>query len=360
MVVLHHIMEVDAFSSAAWNRWTHLFQRNWLWVDFFFVLSGFVMTHVYGAIFRSGLAGRSYGAFMLRRLGRIYPLHLFMLLLFIASELAKYAVPSGARPPFSSNVPSSIVTNLLLVHSWHLHSANTWDIPSWSISAEFAAYLVFPFLIAALLNRTAALAATALAGFGALFALKTTLGNGSLYLTFDWGVLRCLPEFIIGILLWRWRAAPADPVKQVIGSDTILAATLAGVFLMLHLGVDDMAVIAGLCLLVFSGSLNTGVVGRILASRPLYLLGVLSYSIYMTHMFILRGFLLLSDRLLHSALSSGEALVALLVLLAAVIAMSTFTYRCVEAPGREAVRAATARWRDRAGRAPRASAAGAG
>ena len=275
---------------------------------------------------------------MLRRLGRIYPLHLFMLLCFIATELAKYLVTSSAYPAFSVNTPTAILTNLLLVQSWHLHPHPTWDAPAWSISAELAAYLVFPFLAALLLRlRAAPLGCIALLCLVALAVLKSTLGAGTLNLMADWGVLRCVPSFTIGIILCRWNQAASGRMRRLAGSDTLTAAAILAVLLSLHVAADPVLVVAAFSLLVFSCSLNAGAVSRLLATPSLHALGVWSYSIYLTHTLILRAWQLIFERVFGATLSTPAAIAAVTVLLVTIIATSAFTYRRIEAPGRRAI-----------------------
>jgi peptidoglycan/LPS O-acetylase OafA/YrhL len=347
LVVLYHF-RAEFGTAFAWDRYTHLFQLGWMWVDFFFMLSGFVMAYVYGSMFAEQVNKATYIEFMLRRLGRVYPLHLFMLLCFIPTELAKYLIDSNADPAFSNNTPISILTNLLLVHAWHLHPTDTWDHPSWSISAEFAAYLAFPFLATWLLRlRGELLLATGLACLALLALLKATLVKGTLDTSFDWGVLRCLPTFSIGILLYRLHTAQLFRLKRLIGSDWMLAAISVGLLLLLHLAAHEILIIAGFALLVASGSLNSGVVGRLLSTPPFHLLGVLSYSIYLTHSFIQRVWQFLFDRIFHSAMSTGAACVALGVILLAVLTASALTYRYIEAPGRRLIHLYAHRWSSR-------------
>jgi peptidoglycan/LPS O-acetylase OafA/YrhL len=331
LVVMYHFRK-EFGTALALDSGTKIFALGWIWVDFFFVLSGFVMAYVYSPMFSARVTADGYEKFMLRRLGRVYPLHLVTLLLFIPTELAKLFVSSGADPAFSHNTGLSIATNLLLVQAWHIHPHNTWNQPSWSISAEFFSYLLFPFLALALSRvRAAAGIATAAACLAALWLLATL--HGSLDASYDWGIARCLPAFTIGMLLCRWHAAPPSALTAAIGSDTALAAVLLLTLLLLHLGVEGMPIVMLFCALVLSASLNAGRVGRLLSARPLHTLGVLSYSIYMTHGLVQRGWQFAFDRL--GPLSTPAAVVILLALLALTIAISAATYRYVEVPGRE-------------------------
>src|SRR5262245_34214420 len=102
-------------------------------VDFFFVLSGFVIAANYQ---RRLLEGFGAGRFILLRLGRIYPLHFAMLALGVGIKLIELSIPSAssitdaaARAPFSSpnEAPGTIVANLLLVQSLHVYDFLSWN-----------------------------------------------------------------------------------------------------------------------------------------------------------------------------------------------------------------------------------------
>src|SRR4051794_33406485 len=121
------------------------FRNSYLFVDFFFVLSGFVITFSYGDKI---VDWRSAGKFMVRRIGRIWPLHMVMLFLFFDLEVVKYLMNSwygGAHQlPFTGETsPEALLTNTLLIHAAGIHDVNTWNKVSWSISAEFVVYAGF-------------------------------------------------------------------------------------------------------------------------------------------------------------------------------------------------------------------------
>src|ERR1043165_8878053 len=63
------------------------FHNTSLWVDFFFVLSGFVIAHAY---FEKISAGMTVTTFMARRFARLYPLHLLMLFVALGYEIIKF------------------------------------------------------------------------------------------------------------------------------------------------------------------------------------------------------------------------------------------------------------------------------
>ena len=91
--------------EARWAPGDNAFVHGgYLFVDFFFVLSGFVITHSYGErITDRGELGR----FMLRRFGRVWPLHAVVLMAWVGLEVAALAarpfVGHFAQAPFTGN-----------------------------------------------------------------------------------------------------------------------------------------------------------------------------------------------------------------------------------------------------------------
>ena len=138
MVVLFHVQIVSNIHDLPLVRAGETF------VDFFFVLSGFVIAHAYAGRVNSR---QQFVGFVVQRLGRVYPLHAVMLLLYLLFETAKALVPSlgsASDPAFSgSNDISSIVANVLLVQAWGFEDGLTWNTPAWSISGELLSYLLF-------------------------------------------------------------------------------------------------------------------------------------------------------------------------------------------------------------------------
>ena len=109
--------------------------RGYLWVDFFFILSGFILAYRYGDAC-SKLNLRGYGHFVWQRVARIWPLNVVTVLIAIVYLGSKYGASYLRR--------DAIVANLLLVHGWGHYFAPPLDFPSWSLSCEWGAYLVLP------------------------------------------------------------------------------------------------------------------------------------------------------------------------------------------------------------------------
>ena len=105
-------------------------------VDFFFVLSGFVISAAYGSRLAGGF---SLARFMTLRLGRVYPLHLLVLALYVAAELAKLPLRQAgldfAAPFTARSDPGDLALTALLMQVFVVPTPLHWSPASWSIAA---------------------------------------------------------------------------------------------------------------------------------------------------------------------------------------------------------------------------------
>lgn len=119
---------------------------GFLGVDLFFVLSGFILSHVYGEQFSKSIDSEALKEFAVARFARIYPLHVVTLgLMLIAYAVASNA---GVTPSVSGNSLTSTILSLLLIQEWFgVVGPNP---GAWSVSVELMNYIVFPFFVAAM------------------------------------------------------------------------------------------------------------------------------------------------------------------------------------------------------------------
>jgi len=317
---------------------TRYFDKSYLWVDFFFMLSGLLMALVYGAVLRPGFRRRDYLDFIGRRLARIYPLHLLMLLVFVGIELLKYRVPTYDSAPFTGpHGPVGLLQHLLLIQGWPGGVGTSFNYVSWSVSTELLAYLLLPLLLVLLRWGSWPLAiATALAGLAALLWLSMVDPALQLNQSAGLAILRCLPSFGIGILIARLVETRDQALRRLGGAAGAAAALILAV-LLLHLGAPDILLIPVFAWIVLSLALDGGTVARALSWRPLHLLGLWSYSIYMVHPLVLK----IEMQVL---LRSGDRLQSLPYLVAvsaaallAVVLLAALLFRWVEVPARRAL-----------------------
>jgi len=183
-----------------------LVEKGYLGVELFFTLSGFILCHVYLTAFWEGRF--RYGDFLWNRLARVYPLHLATLLGMIAlgvgAGAAGFAVDAGILSW------ESLPANVLLLQAWGLAPQAAFNHPSWSISAEWFAYLTFPvsaWVAWKLRSRPWVFTGLVVAAISGLYAAFQQLSGFSLtQATINWGVLRIVPCFLLGCAmhaLWR-------------------------------------------------------------------------------------------------------------------------------------------------------------
>lgn len=312
-------------------------QAGPLMVDFFFVLSGFVIALNYMDRIRdaAGLV-----AFQTRRFWRLYPLHLFTLLGFLAIEYLKFAMQAQAgadagSPAFSSNDLTAFVHNLFLTQGLFLDRVS-FNYPSWSISTEFYTYLIFALVMLTGRMRLVLCAALALAGWGVLAVFDPQWSEVSLR------VFRCLYAFFLGVLgcAFMRRYAPAVPGIAV---TMLFAASLAAIGLMSggpYHSFVPLIFLATVC--GFAGASEHSRIVRLMSLRPLVYLGTISYSLYMVH----AGVWWVSNQLLRFVFKvpsheteAGQTILALgpvaavlvtLLGLAAIIGLAHITYHQIE------------------------------
>jgi peptidoglycan/LPS O-acetylase OafA/YrhL len=335
------------FWAAAWvvlyDYWPDLtggrplgIAKGYLGVELFFVLSGFILSHVYlreweGKRFR-------YGAFLWARIARIWPLHVATLIGI--GLLGAAATVMGVQMTHSVLAWDALPANLLLVHAWNLAPRVGWNHASWSISAEWFAYLAFPLfalLSAALARRPRLAVAGALAlivggywGFERLADFPLTSATTS----FGW--LRIAPPFAYGCalhLLWR-----SGVVKTRREAKLGLVTALAAVALLTVLGAPDAATVAafGVLILSLAGLSSTG--SAWLTHRAGVYLGEASFALYMIAVPWRLAFGGLVGRFLHLPDGAHWPLPVWLAMLAGAVPVAMAARNGVERPMRIVLR----------------------
>ena len=280
-----------------WNDLTPwaFVRGSFFFVDFFFVLSGFVMAHTYGTRLNSGAAC---AAFTVRRFGRLWPLHAFILALFFGVECGRmwlsHTAARGNYAPFTGQMSwSGLAASLGLVQALNNFDWFAWNIPSWSISVEFWAYVVFAIIAVLPRWRRNALALVVMA----LSAWHLHLHVQSLDLaTYQYGFSRCILGFFCGVVLYdarlllgsrlaarlnKWKETTTNRLGSVLEYSAIV-----GAFLFISLcwnGAWSLAAPIVFAVIVLIFSYELGAVSRFLRRPVFQELGNRSYSIYLGH-----------------------------------------------------------------------------
>jgi peptidoglycan/LPS O-acetylase OafA/YrhL len=321
--------------------------HGYLFVDLFFVLSGYVICSAYAQRLDTARQIRS---FVIRRFGRLFPLLIFSTFLFVLGQNAivlvkRKAIAMGYGASLSSPdvldyvlpTAAETVSTMTMTQGLGFFDRLTLNYVSWSISTEFYTYLLFAITCLAMRGsiRQAAfglLSAIALAAtLWATIQLHGCLnGQRCFDICYDFGFTRCIASFFLGALMFALRKkAAANP-----GMLQMIALTALVCFFYLLDLMPGVALVSPFlfALTVLSLSSDTGFFAKLLKFHPLQLLGQRSYSIYMMHPVLLLAISMVAKRLDGAA----AYIVILAAYLAILVIVSGWTYRWIEDPLRKA------------------------
>ena len=294
VVIWFHFFEGFATSPV-----DQVVNHGYLAVDFFFVLSGFVIGYAYDG--RWGNGGLTPGRFMLRRVIRLEP----MLVLAVALGAVSYAV-QGCVKWDGTQVPVwmllvSLVLGMLMIPAY----PGVWtDVrgygemfplngPSWSLFFEYIGSVLYAFWLHRLSSRWLGVV-VAVTGAGLATAAFTDL-SGAYNVGFGWslagwgalgGFLRLAFSFSAGLLLSR-----VLKPRRVRGAFWIAAVVIVAVMVCPYVGGDEPSMLnalydAGCTLVVFPAVVALGACG-VTTDRTsgaiCEFLGRISYPVYIIH-----------------------------------------------------------------------------
>ncbi len=306
-----HLFRDGSFDGAGvLVGWVHLW--GWLFVDLFFVLSGYIFAHVY--LSKPGTLAETQGLarFAAARFARLYPLHLVMLLVTAALF--------AGRP---ENTLLAFGAHLLMLQAAVAPVAQTFVGPSWSLSVEVACYILF-----ALGAASGPRALRLVTGGAIALALVMLVLNSAPVGTYARDNFpRGLLGFFIGQVLWHQRARLA-----AIPGWALALAVPAG----LALPTGPLSPILPAALLAWPAALLLALRLNWLESRALCWLGDRSYAIYLIHMPLIDLAVRLTGKVGGGV---GAVLLGHLALVVATLILADLAYRVVECPARRAIRA---------------------
>ncbi len=325
VVVLYHLRE--SFPRVLALSWAPV--HGELAVDLFFVLSGFILTHVYNQEFTITI--RSAMRFYIARLARIYPLHLVTLLATLLAVSVSPSIAASFRADFFGL--KAFILNLFLVQNWGLVDIS-WNAVSWSISAEWFMYLWFPFVLAILRFRNSN-AGRCLTWLLVLFAIHLCLieyrgmsGYGGMCLG---GMMRVAFEFTYGMLAYQLRATYA---RYLFRSQVFAVSTAVACLALWEQSVWFLFVPASIVILLHL-SVTNGRTFHLMSNNWLVWLGEISYSLYMWHWIVIQFTKRRLDLFPSGQLTASLFVLVLLLILIAIAAASNLV---IEKPTRRIAR----------------------
>jgi peptidoglycan/LPS O-acetylase OafA/YrhL len=310
--------------AALWVVYFHVYGGlGYLAVDFFLVLSGFILSHryLYGGRQASPLE------FINHRIARLYPLHLYTLLMFMLVHWLIY----WTMPTFPDGALFTFIQNLTMTHNIGLNPQGlTWNYPSWSVAVEFWVNVLFIFLITRA-TRSGILFLLGTLGVMVLFVqhgqLNTQAENYFGFL--NSGLLRGMSSFLLGIVSYRlylfyrsdWRVERYAKWLEVLCALAVLGIIWSRTGS--SMGMDVFVPYLSL-LMVAIFAFEQGWLSRVV--RKLAYLGEISYSVYLNHLVVLM-------LVRYFAKPQGwDKPVVLGLTLITVLIYSHFTHRYLEIP----------------------------
>ncbi len=350
MILLHHSLDfVTRNLGNSLALYTQVFKTSYLWVDFFFILSGFILTHLYWPVFLNNVDSHSYRSFLFSRFSRLYPLHIFMLTLFLCVELLKLFIPISNVEPFTGSKSfAGLFTNLFLLQAIDFNApplfegTTYWNEPAWAISVQWLTYLVLPFLITFLYKkkRIFDLAIYFTTWYLLFIVVKST--DGSLNLLGLPSLTRCILECVMGIVICKTYQKYILTNHRNLSINLCLFISILWVFLGMHYHWNDLLVIPAFCFLILTAALKNesddNYIAVALNSRFMIYLGKISFAIYMVHWFIQELYYKIWKLIfkvnfdLGSNLNSYESIIILITYVLIVLLSAILAYIYIEKP----------------------------
>ena len=352
MILLLHLTDLMRVQTHIAD--INIVSNSFLFVDFFFVLSGFILTYQYAEkIIDKYNKGMSFVVYFLRRVGRLYPLHLTIIIISIFLETLRYVFDGTVGEVTGDAFPEGkggfeVLLEFLLLEGITqglTEHDSLWNPPAWSVSVEFYLNIILFFIFIVKNNKY-------------IFALSLFFGLFALYFfpeTQHTNVLRgvtCLAAGVLTYYLFRYTEKKFQfnyNLNSLVAFSVLEILSIATMVKFLDSQVHNVYLhspfVFSLVVLIFA--YQNGIIGRMLNFRFFRTLGTLSYSIYLIHwnmlLTIYAGLFVLDRKMgaidlfnkngdMDLTLFQGDLVI--LILFVGVIGVSFLSYHIIEAPAR--------------------------
>lgn len=294
------------------------------------------MAKVYGQQFIDRYELANYSNFLSRRIARIYPLYIILFSVALALSIPR----TGS---YSIKYFALIAGNVFLVQTWF--GKYSFLGTAWSLSTEWAAYLVFPVLVASVLKSRRSFAFVTCAAAGAAIAFvvisqisagvpaRTSLDTG------DGGIasmLRCFGGFIIGMAVFRISSLRKS---EFMGNDLLGFSLLFLIFTLWFIrSTPDVVIYITFPFLVLCLSLNKGRFSHLFSNKLAFTLGEWSYSMYLIHILLQRERGFVFDNLSRDFKPIYADILGSIIFFSTTICLSMVAYSWIEVPARNKIR----------------------
>lgn len=308
----------------------------YLGVSYFYVLSGFVMMIAYGN--RGTINTLNY---LKNRIARVYPLHLFSLLLIIIVTIFS----NINYLEFYNFSFKTFIYHIFLIQAWIPAASLSFNVPSWSVSVEMFFYICFPFLLNFFINKVKM--KTVILVF-LIFWLISQIAINAFYFSESYGGYDSLDRYFLyynpflhlnsfciglmfGLIFIR--------KKQFFNKNydfhilVVLAINLVFVYIFQEFMVHNGFFAIPFSILIYLVAANNGKLTKILRHRWLIHLGEISFAVY-----LLQNPVFISVKKVFSVFKIDAPYFLFFVGCLILLVVSHFTYQYLEKPLRERIR----------------------
>ncbi|CAN5197012.1 acyltransferase [soil metagenome] len=332
MVCFFHIYHWHIFKNAGVISDFNIF------VDFFFVLSGFVITLNFSNIITDG---SSYKAYLIKRFFRVYPLFLVTSIpYFVISILKTYFHASSFRINYFS-VPE-FLSYITLTFKWGFVDKFIFNAPTWSISVELLLYIIAGYIFTLKKSRAVNIALNLLIISVSLFILiifsQSLIVSGSRLAIFRGS----LSFFLGGLIAYGYQIKQVRrfTIQSALTKNAclflILALVATGFYFMRTSSYTSFAfplLWAAFIYFIISKNFPLYVAAFLNLQYILYL-GTISYSLYLIHPMAI---FVMEKIFKRESLETNDmvSLVAIPFYIALLVITASVTYRYIEKPGKQ-------------------------
>lgn len=268
-------------------------QNGFLGVELFFVLSGFILAYNYYDSF-SKFNFSVYRGFVLKRFARVYPLHLLTLLLLFFFVLTKVPLADFDQVGPTSYDLGLFLKHLFLIQTWELPAMISWNRVSWSVSAEWFAYLLFPLFVIGtrwIASRRAAISAILvlyfLTGLVVLALFELRVLDHRLW-NLEIALLRIILGFSVGVIIYLL----VEKIPREHSSKPVSAVWVYLCLLTLLIPVGNLWGVPIFAWFIYLIAIKRSPFNSFLSQRWIVYGGKISYALYLVHGLLLEIILL--------------------------------------------------------------------
>jgi peptidoglycan/LPS O-acetylase OafA/YrhL len=325
--VHHAFFSLDSLNIEHLGPFSMFIMKGWLGVDLFFILSGFILAYSYHEKL-TDINFLAYKTFLIKRIAKIFPLHVTILLFYGILVLTAHAY--GFSFDSEKHSLQNFLSQMLLLHGIGIIEPEGWNLPSWSVSSEMFAYFFFPIITYAIARNKFSMRYHVVLIIGLLATtvlMGWILNDGKKFmLDYEYTAIRVLSEFLMGISLFYIARNLNKNYRYLL---TFIAST--GLLFVTTL-IANHSFFDFVYLIFFMGIiLSLALIPSKMVRIPvLTRLGQISYAFYLIHSLILIG---MNQIIRYSIfLQSNPALIVGAFMLITIVT-AWLLYELIEKPG---------------------------